>query len=280
MNLSSSGKDVIEEKIESELFAYPRLNGKIVVITGASAGIGEACAELFACSGAQLILGARRVERLEALRDALTEKYKVGIHIGALDVTNSASVEAFFKAVPAELHAVDILINNAGLALGRNEVHSTPEQDVDTMIDTNVKGVMRVTKAVLPGMIERNNGHVINISSVAGLEAYKGGSVYCASKAAVQSISVALRKELAATNIRVSIVNPGLVETEFSVVRFSGDKDKAATAYQGMTPLTAADIADNVVYIASRPPHVQIADVLVFPTAQASAEIVHRAASS
>jgi len=257
------------------LTAYPRLKGKRVLITGASSGIGEACARHFAHCGSDLVLGARRAEKLAALKKELEEKHGVTIHIAALDVTNQDSVTAFVAGIPENLASIEVLVNNAGLALGKAETHLTTEEDIDRMFDTNVKGLLRVTKAVVPGMLQRNAGHVINIGSVAGLEAYKGGSAYCGSKHAVQAITVAQRKELAHTPLRVSIISPGMVETEFSVVRF-GDKSAAEAVYKGMQPLTGADIADTVVYTASRPHHVQVAEMLVFPSAQASAEVVHK----
>jgi len=259
----------------SELASYPRLKNKVVLITGASSGIGEATAKHFAHCGSNLILGARRLQKLEALKKELEDKHHITVHIGTLDVCSSQSVAEFVKGIPESLASVDVLVNNAGLALGKADTHVTLEADIDRMFDTNVKGLLRMTQAIVPEMIQRNSGHIINIGSVAGLEAYKGGSAYCGSKHAVQAITVAQRKELAHTNLRVSIVSPGMVETEFSVVRF-GDKQKADDVYKGIKPLTGADIADNVVYTASRPPHVQVAEMLIFPSAQASAEVIHK----
>jgi len=220
---------------------------------------------------------SRRVERLEQLRGSLTKAYGVRIFIGGMDVASRSSVEAFFAALPEDFQKIDVLINNAGLALGRDDTHVVSEEDVDAMMDTNVKGLVRVTRAVVPGMIARGKGDIINISSVAGIEAYKGGSIYCASKHAVQAITKAQRKELVHTPLRVASICPGLVETEFSLVRFKGDNTKAKETYKGLQPLVARDVADTVAYTASRPPHVQIADILIFPTHQASTEVIHRA---
>jgi 3-hydroxy acid dehydrogenase/malonic semialdehyde reductase len=260
-----------------ELETYPRLAGKVVLITGASAGIGEATALVFAASGAHLVLGARRKERLDQLREQLSQKYGVKVHTGSLDVCSKDSVEAFVTSIPADMQEIDVLVNNAGLALGRDDAHVVSEEDVDAMIDTNVKGLVRVTRAVVPGMMGRNRGHIINISSVAGVEAYKGGSIYCATKHAVQAITKSQRKELVHTPLRVTSICPGLVDTEFSLVRFKGDSGKASEPYKGLDPLVARDVADTVAYAASRPPHVQVADLLLFPTNQASSELIHRA---
>jgi NADP-dependent 3-hydroxy acid dehydrogenase YdfG len=262
---------------QAEVEVYPRLAGKVVLITGASAGIGEATAVVLAASGAHLVLGARRKERLEQLREQLVRTYGVKVHTGALDVCSTDSVSAFFASLPADLSEIDVLVNNAGLAIGKDDAHVVSEEDVDAMLDTNVKGLVRVTRAVVPGMLARNRGHIVNLSSVAGIEAYKGGSIYCASKHAVQAITKSQRKELVHTPLRVTSICPGLVETEFSLVRFKGDTGKASEPYKGLEPLLARDVADAVAYAASRPPHVQVADLLIFPTNQASSEIVHRA---
>jgi NADP-dependent 3-hydroxy acid dehydrogenase YdfG len=262
---------------DHELETYPRLSSKVALVTGASAGIGEAIATVLAASGAHLVLVARRVERLEQLRDRLTKSYGgVRVHIGTMDVASRESVEAFFKSLPEDFQKIDILVNNAGLALGRDDAHVVSEEDVDAMVDTNVKGLVRVTRAVVPGMIARGSGDIINISSVAGIEAYKGGSIYCATKHAVQAITKSQRKELVHTPLRVISICPGLVETEFSSVRFKGDDAKAKEPYKGLQPLLARDVADTVAYVASRPAHVQVADVLIFPTSQASTEVMHR----
>jgi len=222
------------------------------------------------------VLGARRVERIGQLRDQLVQKYHVDVHAAYLDVGSLQSVESFCASIPESLKEIDVLVNNAGLALGRDDAHVVSDEDVNTMIDTNVKGLVWMTKAVVPAMITRNRGHIINISSVAGVEAYKGGSIYCATKHAVQAITISLRKELVHTALRVTSICPGLVETEFSLVRFKGNQDKANQPYKGMEPLKAMDVADTIAYTASRPPHVQVADLLVFATHQASSEIIHR----
>jgi len=256
---------------------YPRLKDKVVLITGASAGIGESIARVFAASGSKLVLGARREEKLLKLKSELESQYHSQVAISTLDVCSVESVNSFLERIPPEFREIDILINNAGLALGRDKTWETSEEALNLMIDTNVKGAQRMIRLVVPGMRERNRGHVINISSVAGKEGYVGGSIYCASKFALEAINIALRKELVDTQVRVSSIAPGLVsETEFSLVRFSGDKEKAEQVYKGYKPLSSFDIADNVAYVASRPEHVQIADLLVFPSNQASSEIVHK----
>jgi len=261
----------------SQVESYPRLTDKIILITGASAGIGEACARVFAASGSKLVLGARREDRLVKLKSDLETQYRAKIAIATLDVCSTESVNTFLDRIPSEFRDIDILVNNAGLALGKDKTWETPEESVDLMIDTNVKGAHRMIRLVVPGMKERNRGHIINISSIAGKEAYAGGSIYCASKFALEAINISLRKELVDTPIRVTSIGPGLVsETEFSIVRFFGDKEKASLAYQGYKPLSSFDIADNVAYVASRPEHVQIADIIVFPSSQASSEVVHK----
>jgi len=232
---------------------YSRVKDKIVLITGASNGIGEKTARLFAQCGSHLILTARRVEKLEALQKELQLAHKdIKVFICGLDVRSNESVEKMVKSIPKELSAVDILVNNAGLALG---VKQTIENDLDQMnqmIDTNVKGVFYMIKAIVPGMVERKRGHIINVSSVAGLEGYPGGSGYCASKYAVQGLTMALRKELVATPLKVTSICPGLCQnTEFSLVRL-GNKESADKVYDGIQALLPEDIADNIVYIASR----------------------------
>ncbi|KAG0238322.1 hypothetical protein BGW42_005555 [Actinomortierella wolfii] len=253
-----------------------RLQGKNVFITGASSGIGEACARHFAQAGTNLILAARRKERLAGLKSELESKHpNIKISIYELDVRQRANV----NEVTAQFEDhVDVLVNNAGLVIGLDKLEDITEEALDTMMDTNVKGLVHVTQAVLPGMKKRNKGHIINIGSVAGQQPYANGSIYCATKAAVAAISRALMAETVDTQIRVSEINPGLVETEFSVVRFRGDKNKADSVYKGLTPLNGDDIAEMVVFVAGRPDHVNIAEMLVFPTNQAGATIVHRQA--
>jgi len=245
---------------------------KTVLITGASSGIGQACAQAFDAAGARLLLCARREDRLAALIETLRGE----CHTFVLDVRDRPAVDAAVTALPPPWQDIDVLVNNAGLASGFGPLQEGDPQDWDRMIDTNVTGLLNVTRALVPGMVARGRGHVINIGSVAGHETYPGGAVYCATKAAVDRITEGLRMDLLGTGVKVSTVDPGLVETEFSVVRFHGDRDRADLVYRGMTPLSADDIAEVVVWVADRPAHVQIAEVLVFPTDQASATRVAR----
>lgn len=249
-----------------------KLNGKTVFITGASSGIGAACARSFAAHGARLVLAARRLDRLRDLAGSLD----IAVHYFALDVRDRAAVEAAVAGLPPELAAIDVLVNNAGLARGVGKIQDADVTDWEEMVDTNVKGLLYVSRAVIAGMVSRQVGHIINIGSLAGHEVYPGGSVYCATKASVKSISQGMRMDLLGTPIRVTSVDPGLVQTEFSEVRFHGDATRAGKVYAGLQPLTADDIADIVLFCATRPPHVDIADVLVMPTAQASAQLVAR----
>ncbi|KAG0361322.1 hypothetical protein BG005_008615 [Podila minutissima] len=250
-----------------------RLHGKNVLITGASSGIGEACARHFAQAGSNLLLAARRKGRLENLKQDLLKKHpQIQISTFELDVRVRDKV----RATASTFGDVDVLVNNAGLVIGLEKLEDISEEAIDTMIDTNVKGLVHVTQAVLPGMRARNKGHIINIGSVAGQQSYGNGSIYCASKAAVASITKALLFETMDTDIRISEINPGMVETEFSVVRFKGDHGKADAVYQGIEPLTGHDIAEMVVFVAGRPAHVNVAEMLVFPTHQAAATTVYR----
>lgn len=254
------------------------LRNRTVMITGASSGIGEACARAFAVEGARLLLAARRVDRLKSLADSLGDGLDTEAHVIELDVRDAAAVDAAFAELPAEWAAVDVLVNNAGLGLGLGKLHEGIVEHWDRMIDTNVKGLLHVTRAFVPGMVERGRGHVINIGSIAGHELYPGGNVYCATKFAVDAITKGLRMDLVDTPIRVSTVDPGLVETEFSVVRFEGDVERAKRVYEGIEVLTGNDVADAVVYCASRPPHVQINEIIITPTNQASALVTSRKA--
>jgi NADP-dependent 3-hydroxy acid dehydrogenase YdfG len=249
------------------------LSGKIVLVTGASSGIGQACAEVFAQEGCALVLAARRINRLEALKSQLENKHSVSVQIVELDVRDRQSV---FNKLQA-LSSIDILINNAGLALGLDKGFEISADFIDRMIDTNVKGLINVTQIITPKMIQKGSGDIINIGSIAGHEVYPGGSVYCASKHAVDAFTKGLRMDLMDTPLRVSAIDPGAVNTEFSTVRFSGDKEKADKVYEGFKPLTGKDIAEVALFIASRPPHVQIADTVVFATAQGGARFAHRA---
>lgn len=249
-----------------------RLKNKTVLITGASSGIGAGCARAFAGAGSRLILCARRMDRLEALAG----KLEADTHLFTLDVRDRNAVGEAIAALPEEWSDIDVLINNAGLARGLDKMHQGSMDDWDEMIDTNIKGLLYVSRAVIPGMVERGRGDVINIGSIAGHEVYPKGNVYCATKHAVDAITRGLRMDLLGTPVRVCTVDPGLVETEFSMVRFHGDSDRAENVYEGMKPLTGDDIADAVLYCASRPPHVQINEIIIFPTAQRSSTMVHR----
>ena len=252
------------------------LKDKIVFVTGASSGIGQATAEAFAGLGARILMCARRTERLEKLAQKLEAEYKAAVHAFPLDVRDRPAVEKAVAGLPAEWRAVEILVNNAGLSRGLDKLPNGLVEDWEEMLDTNVKGLLWVSRAVLPGMIERGRGHVINIGSIAGYEVYPGGGVYCASKFAVRALAKALRFDLNGTPIRVSEIAPGMVETEFSLVRFHGDAERAAKVYQGLTPLGPDDIADAVVWCATRPAHVNVSIVEVMPTAQASTTISFR----
>lgn len=247
-----------------------------VFITGASSGIGSACAKGFAQAGANLILAARRLDRLQNLAKDLENEYGCQVYPIQLDVRDRTQVESAITALPEALKKVDILVNNAGLSRGLDKLYEGNIDDWEEMIDTNVKGLLYVTRLLVPGMVSQGQGHVINIASVAGRQAYLNGNVYCATKAAVRMLSTALKMDLLGTPIRVSNIDPGLVETEFSQVRFHGDLDRAKQVYDGITPLTPEDIADVVLFCATRPPHVNISDLLVLATDQATATMVHR----
>lgn len=252
------------------------LAGQIALITGASSGIGAACARKFAQAGAKLILAARRQERLEKLAHSLTQEFNADLHWLELDVRDRNSVEASLSQLPPQWSAIDILVNNAGLSRGLEKLHEGSVADWEEMIDTNIKGLLYVTRTLVPGMVSRQRGHVVNIGSIAGHQTYPGGNVYCATKAAVKALSEGLKQDLLGTPVRVSSVDPGLVETEFSQVRFHGDTERAQTVYQGLTPLTADDIADVVLFCVTRPAHVNVSDVVMVPTDQASTTLVHR----
>ena len=247
-----------------------------VFITGASAGIGEACAREFARAGSRLIITARRHSKLKELARELEKQYATQILALKLDVRDSIAVDQLITDLPNEFKNIDVLVNNAGLVLGMEQIHETPKPDVDVMIDTNVKGVVNLIRAIVPQMEAVNHGHVINISSIAGLEAYPGGGIYCATKHAVAAITKSLRMDLVATDLRVSAISPGMVNTEFSTIRFKGDVDKANSVYDGLEAMVAKDIAEAVVYVAASPTHVQIADMVILANKQASATVVHR----
>lgn len=242
---------------------------KIVLITGATAGIGKACAEKFAAEKNDIIITGRRKDRLEALKKELEKNNGVEVLALCFDVQDKKSVTDALTNLPEHWQKIDILINNAGLALGRDSFEDADMNDWETMLNTNVHGLLYVSKAVLPYMLAQKRGHIINMGSVAGKEVYEKGNVYCASKYAVDAISKAMRIDLLKNNIKVTSINPGAVETEFSLVRFKGDEKTAGSAYEGFTPLTAADIADTVYYCASLPGHVCINDLVITCTQQA-----------
>ena len=253
-----------------------KLNGKIVFITGASSGIGEASAFAFAAEGARLLLAARRLERFQELTPKLKDAGAANVHTFSLDVRNAAQVQSQLDALPEEWKAIDILVNNAGLSRGLEKLHEGKLQDWDEMIDTNVKGLLYVTRAVVPGMVARARGHVVNLGSTAGELTYPNGAVYCGSKAAEHAINDGLRQDLLGTPVRVTSIDPGMVETEFSEVRFRGDKERAAKVYQGLTPLQPSDVADAIVWATTRPAHVNIARVLLTSIDQANSLLFNR----
>lgn len=248
---------------------------RIALITGASSGIGEACARKFAEGGYDLILTARRAEKLAELKAEL-EAEGTKVKTLTFDVRDAEAAETAVDSLEPEWRKIDVLINNAGLALELDKEYEGDPDDWNTMIDTNIKGLLTMTRLIVPGMVERNEGHVINIGSVAGDAAYAKGNVYCATKAAVKTITDGLRIDLAETAVRVTNLKPGLVETNFSNVRFHGDNQRADNVYKGITPLTGADIADVAFYAASAPKHVQIAEVLILATHQASGSVIYR----
>ena len=249
---------------------------KTVLITGASSGIGEGCARKFASQGARLILNSRSTDKLTALAEELKEKYDAECYVMPFDVCNREAAAAALNALPQEWKSIDVLINNAGLAIGVDKEHEGSLDEWDVMIDTNIKALLSMTRLVVPEMVERGKGHIINIGSIAGDAAYPGGSVYCATKAAVKALSDGLRIDLVDTPLRVTNIKPGLVETNFSVVRFRGDKEKADNVYRGIKPLNGDDIAEVAYFAASAPEHMQIAEILVMPTYQATGTIVSK----
>lgn len=251
---------------------------RTVLITGASSGIGQACATVLAQeSNYRLLLCARRLQRLEDLKQSIQNTYpSCEIFCFELDVRDREAVESVFANLPEEWRAIDILINNAGLSQGLDGIAEGDTGDWDRMIDTNIKGLLYTTKYVVPLMAGSTNAHIINIGSIAGKEVYANGNVYCATKHAVDALTKAMRIDLLDRSIRVSSIDPGMVETEFSEVRFKGDKERAKNVYQGLTPLSGIDIAEIIAFVLSRPKHVNINDLLVMPTAQASATIVKR----
>ena len=256
------------------------LENKVVLITGASSGIGAACARIFAQGKAKLILNARRQDLLEKLATELKENYGSECHLLAFDVRDQSSVESALNSLPADWLNVEVLINNAGLSRGLDPLQEGKIQDWEEMIDTNIKGLLYMTRQIAPKMVEQGSGHIINIGSIAGHQTYPKGNVYCATKAAVRTLSEGLKQDLLGTPVRVSCIDPGLVETEFSLVRFRGEQEKAEKAYQGLTPLSPEDIADVIYFCATRPPHVNISEMLVIPTDQSGSTMVHRRSES
>lgn len=252
------------------------LRDRVVFITGASAGIGAACARAFAREGARLLLAARRLERLESLKGELQAAGAPAVHNLKFDVQDRKAVESALQSLPKEWSAIDVLVNNAGLSRGLDKLWEGKTDDWNEMIDTNVKGLLWVTRTVVPGMIERGRGHVINLGSTAQELAYPGGNVYCGTKAAVKLINDGLRQDLLGTPVRVTSIDPGMVETEFSEVRFRGDAERAARVYRGVTPLAAEDVADAIVWAATRPAHVNIAHVLMTTIDQANSIMFNR----
>ena len=252
-----------------------RFMNKIVLITGATSGIGQACARKFAENGDKVILTGRNARRLAEISEELKGKGAEAITL-AFDVRDRQAAEDALAQLPEAWQQIDVLVNNAGLALGLEAEYEGDISEWDAMIDTNIKGLLTMTLLVVPAMVARNSGHVINVGSVAGDAAYKGGNVYCATKAAVKALSDGLRIDVAETAVRVTNLKPGLVETNFSNIRFRGDTDRAAGVYQGIKPLTGDDIADVAVYAANAPAHVQIAEVLILATHQASGSVIVR----
>lgn len=247
---------------------------RIALITGATSGIGEATARLLAANNFNLILCGRRQDRLDKLEAELSKA--ASITTLSFDVRDQQAVASAVASLPDAWKSIDVLVNNAGNAHGLDPIQNGSIEDWDAMIDINVKGLLYVSKAVLPVMTERKSGHIINLGSIAGKEVYPNGNVYCASKFAVDALTRGMRIDLNAFGVKVTSINPGMVETEFSVVRFKGDKEKADLTYKGLTPLTGKDIADIILYVLQAPPHVQLADITVFPTAQASSTVVKR----
>jgi 3-hydroxy acid dehydrogenase / malonic semialdehyde reductase len=243
---------------------------KLVFITGATSGFGKACAEVFAANKWNIILNGRRLDRLQEIKTQLEKQYAVNVFLLPFDVQQKDEVFVAVNSLPEEWQSIDVLVNNAGLALGRDHFDVADMNDWEIMIDTNLKGLLYVSRAVIPFMMKRNAGHVINLGSTAGKEAYENGNVYCASKAAVDSISKGMRIDLLKHRIKVSAIHPGAAETEFSMVRFKGDEEKAAAVYAGYTPLSAKDVADVIFYTASLPAHVCINDLVLTCTAQAN----------
>ena len=252
------------------------LTNQCVLVTGASSGIGKACAEAFAARGSRLLLVARRSDRLEELAKELGDRNNTEVSTSTLDVRDRGAVDSWVQGLAPEWQEIDVLVNNAGLSRGLSPLHEGEVEDWEEMIDTNVKGLLYVTRAVLPGRVERGSGHVINIGSIAGHEVYPGGTVYCATKHAVTALNRGLGIDTLGTGVRVSSVDPGMVETEFSIVRFRGDSERAESVYDGLEALRSDDVAEAVVFCATRPPHANVREMILMPTAQAAAVFSHR----
>lgn len=252
------------------------MRGKIVFITGASSGIGEGCARKFASQGSDVILNAHNVAKLEELKKELEKAYDIRVFLLPFDVRDRKAAVDALASLPENWKAIDVLVNNAGLVIGVDKEFEGNLDEWDVVIDTNIKALLAITRLVVPGMVERGRGHIINIGSIAGDAAYPGGSVYCATKAAVKALSDGLRIDLVDTPLRVTNVKPGMVETNFTVVRYRGDKQAADNFYKGIRPLTGEDIAETVYFAASAPEHIQIAEVLVMPTYQATGTISYK----
>lgn len=249
---------------------------KNILITGASSGIGEACARRYAANGDNLILFARNKAKLQEMKDELSAKHNIKVHTDAFDIRERERLKESINNIPNELKEIDVLINNAGLVIGLDREFEGCLEEWDVVIDTNIKSLLAMTRLVVPAMKAQGRGHIVNIGSVAGDAAYYGGSVYCATKSAVKALSDALRIELVDTPLRVTNIKPGLVETNFSVTRFRGDNEKADKVYEGIRPLIGEDVAETIFWTTSLPEHIQIAEMLVLPTNQASGTIVHR----
>lgn len=252
------------------------MTAKTIFITGASSGIGAACAKIFAAAQARVIITARRKDRLEQLAHYIKDELKAEVLPLCVDVCDAEQVKNIKNSLPANWQKIDVLINNAGLALGMDKIQDGHTENWDRVIDTNIKGLLYMTRAILPGMLAENSGHIINIGSIAGHEVYPGGNVYAASKHAVRAISKSLLIDVLNTPIRVSSIDPGAVKTEFSTVRFFNDEKKAEGFYEGFMPLRPEDIADAALYCATRPAHVDVSEMVILPTHQASANHVHR----
>jgi len=252
------------------------LHGNSVLITGASSGIGAATAHAFAREKCNLLLAARRRDRIDQLARHLADKYAITAQAITLDVTKQKDVDAALASLSTTWEQIDILVNNAGLSRGLTKLQEGDIGDWEEMIDTNIKGLLYVTRSILPGMVKRKKGHIINIGSIAGHQLYPAGNVYCATKFAVKALSEGLRLDLLGTGVRVTSVDPGMVQTEFSQVRFHGDTERATAVYQGLQPLSADDVAEVILFCATRPPHVDVADIIVMPTDQASVNHAHR----